>query len=143
MAKRHASRQAALQILYACEFLGEGPEAVAQRLMDSGELPPGRWNSFCRDLTARACEQRETLDREIRGALEHWRLERLSKVDLAILRLALCEMRDFAEVPLRVTLNEYVELAKQFGTDESAAFVNGVLDRLGRQFAEKDFQQKK
>ena len=139
MGKRRRSRQTALQLLYAAEFLGEPPSEIARKLMETGQIAVGNWTSFCRDLTDKTLAQRETLDAEIKRVLAHWRLERLSKVDLMILRLALCEMREFPDIPIRVTLNEYIELAKEFGTEDSSAFVNGILDRLGRQFAEKDF----
>lgn len=132
----------ALQVLYAREYLDDPPQEIARRLVDSSEISRSYWNSFCSDLVARTIEGRDSLDIEIDAALEHWRIERLSKVDHVILRLALCEMRTFPDIPVRVTLNEYIELAKQFGTADSSAFVNGILDRLSKQFAEKDFDQR-
>ena len=142
MGKRHHSRRMALQVLYAREYQEESPETISRRLVDSTEISKSYWNPFCKELVERTIEDRESLDREIVNALEHWRIERLSKVDHIILRLALCEMRAFRDIPIRVTLNEYIELAKQFGTDDSSAFVNGILDRLSKQFADKDFDQK-
>lgn len=78
-------------------------------------------------------ENKEQFDKTIEQSLINWRIERLAKIDLCILRLALGEMEAFPEIPKRVTLNEYIELAKEFGTNESFAFVNGILERIAQQ----------
>jgi N utilization substance protein B len=70
------------------------------------------------------------LDEVIAGASKNWRLERMSRVDRNILRLATCELAHFPQTPVKVAINEAVELAKRFGAAESAAFVNGILDRI-------------
>jgi len=70
------------------------------------------------------------IDEKIRAVSKHWRLERMSRVDRNIIRLAAYELMHVADIPRRVTLNEAVELAKRFGNEESPAFVNGVLDRI-------------
>ena len=73
---------------------------------------------------------REDVDEVIRSVSQHWRLERMTRVDRNILRLATYELMRVADVPRRVTLNEAVELAKRYGSEGSAGFVNGVLDRI-------------
>jgi transcription antitermination protein NusB len=78
------------------------------------------------------------IDDKIRAVSRHWRLERMSRVDRNILRLAAYELLHVEDVPSRVTLNEAVELAKRFGNEESAAFVNGVLDRIAQDAPRKD-----
>ena len=75
-------------------------------------------------------EKRKEIDERIRSVSQHWRLERMSWVDRNILRLAIFELMDLEDVPRRVTLNEAVELAKRFGSENSPGFVNGVLDRI-------------
>lgn len=72
----------------------------------------------------------ERIDGLIRRVSHHWRLERMARVDRNILRLGTWELLELADVPRRVTLNEAVELAKRFGSEGSAGFVNGVLDRI-------------
>ena len=139
--RRHAARQLALQVLYAHGYLPDEPEAIVERLADAGEVSRKNWTTFGRELTEQTVREIEALDAAIAPALEHWRIERLSALDHCILRLALCEMRHFGDIPIRVTLDEYIELAKQFGTDDSAAFVNGILNRLAQEFAQKDFRQ--
>ena len=82
-----------------------------------------------RETSARVAE----LDDIIQNASKNWRLDRMSRVDRNILRLATYELRHCDNVPVKVIINEAVELAKRFGTGESAAFVNGVLDRIAQQ----------
>ena len=74
--------------------------------------------------------ERERIDGIIREVSQHWRIERMAKVDRNILRLATYELLALDDVPRRVTLNEAVELAKRFGSEGTAGFVNGVLDRI-------------
>ncbi|HBF34058.1 TPA: transcription antitermination factor NusB [Candidatus Sumerlaeota bacterium] len=142
--RRHLSRQLAVQILYAAQFLRDLPLAELYiRLLETGSVSAKNWTPFCRQLVEDTLKNAERFDAEIAAALENWRIERLSVVDHSLLRLALCEMETVADVPVRVTTDEYIELAKDFSSDESAAFINGVLDRLGRRFAHKDFMQNK
>ena len=77
-----------------------------------------------------ASARRTAIDELISGSSKNWRLERMSRVDRNILRLGTTELSAFPGVPVRVALNEAVELAKRFGTSDSPAFVNGILDRI-------------
>jgi N utilization substance protein B len=86
--------------------------------------------TFARDLVAAATERTVEIDELIASSSKNWRIERMSRVDRNILRLGACELIAFKDVPVKVVINEAVELAKQFGTAESSAFVNGVLDRI-------------
>ena len=72
----------------------------------------------------------EAIDEKISASLENWRLDRLSKVDLSILRLAASEIMYGDDVPFRVSVNEAVEIAKMYGEDSSSSFVNGVLSKF-------------
>jgi N utilization substance protein B len=78
------------------------------------------------------------LDRDIEKVLLNWRLDRVSKVDRALIRLAYYEMLHRPDIPFRISLNEAVEIAKAFGETESRTFVNGVLDQLKNLIPEKD-----
>jgi N utilization substance protein B len=77
-------------------------------------------------------QTKESLDEEIAGAVKGWSLSRISKVDLAILRLAVYEIRCVPEIPSSVSINEAVELAKIYGSDADSSFVNGVLGGISR-----------
>jgi transcription antitermination protein NusB len=97
--------------------------------------PDGR--PYADEVVRGVAATRDELDRHIAAASTHWRLERMSRVDRNVLRLGTWELAHRTDVPRAVILDEAVELAKAFGTDESSAFVNGVLNRiadtLGRQ----------
>lgn len=85
---------------------------------------------YARDLVEGTEEHREEVDDLIRGQAENWRLERMSAVDRNILRLAVYELVFEVEVPKLVVLDEAIELAKRFGSDQSSGFVNGILDGI-------------
>jgi N utilization substance protein B len=87
-------------------------------------------DEFADQLVLGCAQARDEIDARIRSVSRHWRLERMSRVDRNIIRLAAYELMQVPEIPRRVTLNEAVELAKRFGNEESPAFVNGVLDRI-------------
>ncbi len=96
------------------------------------EIPPpdveGR--AFADGLLREVVAKREWLDSKITAASENWRLERMTPVDRSILRLGTLELLAHPEVPTEVVIDEAVELAKRYGADNSAKFVNGVLDRI-------------
>lgn len=85
---------------------------------------------FALSLIAGTRQHQERIDALIDAAANNWRLERLAVVDLAVLRVAVFELLEQPEVPPAVVLDEAIDIAKRFGTNESGAFVNGVLDRI-------------
>jgi transcription antitermination protein NusB len=129
---RTKGRAFALQLLYARDH---DPTADVAGSADNWandfelELEPAA-QQFARDLVAAAATRAAELDQLITASSRNWRLERMSRVDRNILRLGACELVAFPDVPVKVVINEAVELAKRFGTAESSAFVNGVLDRI-------------
>ncbi len=129
---RRSGRAYALQLLYARD--GDPATDVtgaAVSWADTFELevdPSGQ--TFARELVAAATERAAEIDELIAGASKNWRIDRMSRVDRNILRLGACELIAFRDVPVKVVINEAVELAKRYGTAESGAFVNGVLDRI-------------
>jgi transcription antitermination protein NusB len=129
---RHYGRVYALQILYAADGDGEVDVAgAADRWYQEFELELDQdAREFARELVVAAAERRVAIDDHISSSSKNWRLERMSRVDRNILRLGTCELVAFPNVPVRVTINEAVELAKRFGTTDSPAFVNGILDRI-------------
>ena len=90
----------------------------------------GETEQFARSLVAGVDANRARIDELIEAAAEHWRLPRLSRVDLNLLRLAVFELLERAEIPAAVTINEAIEIARRFGSEDSPAFVNGVLDHI-------------
>ena len=116
-------------MLYQIDLSGVSAEqAVAAYWAHLGANREGE--AFANMLIRGWFERREKIDEVIRDVSQHWRLERMARVDRNILRLATFELMALEDVPRRVTLNEAVELAKRFGSESSAGFVNGVLDRI-------------
>jgi N utilization substance protein B len=129
---RRTGRAYALQLLYARD--GDPATDVAGAAASWAEafdleIDPTA-QAFARELVAGASEHAAQVDALIGAASKNWRIDRMSRVDRNILRLGACELVAFRDVPVKVVINEAVELAKRFGTAESSAFVNGVLDRI-------------
>jgi N utilization substance protein B len=129
---RRTGRAYALQLLYArdgdpgTDLAGAATSWASEFEL---EIDPAA-QSFARELVAAAVTRTAEIDDLIAGASKNWRIDRMSRVDRNILRLGACELLAFRDVPVKVVINEAVELAKRFGTAESSAFVNGVLDRI-------------
>jgi transcription antitermination protein NusB len=134
---RTGGREAALQMLFALEVSGDPSEAVVRRFWQSFEGQPEskEYAETCVRGVVAALERIDTLVRE---ASLHWRLERMTRVDRNVLRVGAWELLERHDVPRAVILDEAVEMAKRFGTEESGPFVNGVLDRVADNLGRKD-----
>jgi N utilization substance protein B len=132
---RRKGRAYALQVLYALDLNeAASPGAAVSDYADLFELEVDAPSlEFAGQLVACVRERLAEIDDLIQSVSRNWRLERMSRVDRNILRLAAGELRHLPEVPVKVAINEAVELAKRFGTSESPAFVNGILDRIAHQ----------
>jgi N utilization substance protein B len=129
MGARRRGREAALQILFSIDLTGEGFErAVREHFQFLAASVEGR--DYAERLVHGVMQNAEAIDAMIRKVSEHWRIERMPRVDRNILRLSAFELMFMPEVPRRVTLNESIELAKRYGGEGSPGFVNGVLDRI-------------
>lgn len=116
-------------MLYSIEVSGDSVEAVIREFWR--ELPgEAEGRAYADELVRGAAAGFEDADRRIQAASEHWRLERMARVDRNVMRLAVWELLHRPDVPRAVILDEAVELAKRFGGDNSGAFVNGVLSRV-------------
>jgi N utilization substance protein B len=132
MSVRHRGRELAFQILFQCDQTEDKVNAVVARFQELRRANADA-AAMAEDLGVGAFQAQAQIDKLIRSAAEHWKLERLLSVDRAVLRLAVFELEQRGETPMEVVLDEAIELAKKFGSDDSPAFVNGVLDRLARQ----------
>jgi N utilization substance protein B len=131
MKRREQARQIALQALYQLDVRREDLSAeMVEFLRESTKDPEVYF--FSRRLTEGAWGWRAEADRLIGQAAEHWRLERMAVLDRNILRLAAYEISQCPDIPYRVAIDQAIELAKRFSAAESAAFVNGVLDKILR-----------
>jgi N utilization substance protein B len=129
---RHGARQVALLSLYSAQSaaidIRIALEELCQRFALSDEV-----HAFATNLLLHATEHAEEIDTSAAAMAKNWSWERIARIDRLILRLALAEMLYIEEIPVRVSINEAIELAKSYSTDKSYAFVNGVLDGVVRQ----------
>jgi transcription antitermination protein NusB len=122
-APRHQQRERALSLLYEAELKGEDPVEVAEGLA----VPP---DAYVRTLLEGAVATRAEADRRIAAAAVGWPLDRMAVIDRLAMRLAVAELLDPDGPPTAVVIDEAVELVKEYSTDESGAFVNGILSTI-------------
>jgi len=129
MHQRRKAREVALQVLYELDVLN----------IDAKEAITLFWNNFQATedskkfstlLIEGAWDNREQIDNLIRSCSEHWSLERMSRVDRNILRMAVYELLYCPNIPPKVTLNEAIDLGKMYGSENSGSFINGILDAV-------------
>jgi len=125
--RRHG-REVALQALYGAEVGNRSPDEMLTELLARDESSEGR--SFVRDLVLGTLENEEESDSVIGPLLEGWTLDRLPTIDRIILRMSAFELNHRKETDPAVVINEAVELAKKFSTEDSGRYVNGVLGRV-------------
>jgi transcription antitermination protein NusB len=125
---RHRVRIAALQILFEVDLTDHALDMVLERRLQE-ELLPSDGKRFLQRLVLGVWEHRSYLDRVIEEAAPNWPVTQMPGVDKAVLRIALFELLidDIEHTPVKAVINEAVELAKHFGSDNSSRFVNGVL----------------
>ncbi|EZP76091.1 transcription antitermination protein NusB [Parageobacillus genomosp. 1] len=123
--KRHEAREKALQALFQVDVGRIPPDEALQNVTEGKAADP-----FLQQLVYGVVEHQQEIDELLRANLEKWTLERVANVDRAILRMATYEMKYVDDVPVNVSLDEAVELAKKFGDTKSGSFVNGVLSKV-------------
>jgi N utilization substance protein B len=143
---RRRGRELALQALYQTDVTSGELRTAAVDLWRHFDEPesapaPDEARVFATELVSGVLETRERIDVLIAGAAEHWRLERLSQIDRNILRIGAYELLCRPDVPASVAIDEAIEIAKRFGNDESATFVNGVLDHVATVVGAKERQR--
>lgn len=130
---RHQSRELALQILFQFEFISESEFQSSFQRFISNFAPPEHVVEYCEKLVFGVMSNRENIDATIQKFSPHWKLSRMDKVDRNTLRIAAYELiYENTEVPPKVVINEAVEIGKVYGNADSAAFINGILDKLAR-----------
>ena len=130
MGSRTEARECALQALYQLDTSGGDARDALRGVLSHFEEADEDTATFAEALVRGVQSERMQIDDLIQKSSTNWKLERMARVDRNILRLAVYELLRRGDVPVRVTLNEAVELGKKFGSEESSAFVNGVLDRI-------------
>jgi N utilization substance protein B len=123
----------AIQVLYQVD-MAQSDIGEALRIFCEHFKAPDSIRNFAFELANGVHQYREEIDALIRRFSEHWRLERMSVVDRNILRLAIFELLYRADIPAKVSINEAVDLGKKYGSEDSGAFINGILDRIRLDF---------
>jgi len=129
MGQRQKARELVLKCLYAYETADQDVDEVVVTLLDQTDIAQES-AQFAKTLFIKITENIETLDQYISKYSKNWELSRLAIVDKNILRLGICELTLFPDIPAKVSINQGVELAKRYSTLESSRFVNGILDAL-------------
>ena len=126
---RRKGRELALQALYQIEITGDPSVNAVESFLRHFE-GNAKAKEFARRLVSGVVSQGSAIDQTIEQTTENWKLARLAKVDLVILRMATYELTFCPDIPVAVSLDEAIELAKRFGSADSANFINGVLDQI-------------
>ncbi|MCY3827300.1 MAG: transcription antitermination factor NusB [Candidatus Dadabacteria bacterium] len=147
MGKRRSSRKTALQFLYQADSASGGSSSRSSNLRSNfesfcllhHEAADGETLEFAFLLCQGVLENINAIDGILNRSSEHWRVSRMSMIDRNILRLSVYEIVFLSDIPLPVTINEAIEVAKEFGSETSAAFINGILDKIGKSMERGEF----
>jgi N utilization substance protein B len=145
MKSRRQAREAVLQLLYQCDTLGDFSEdclnlyfEIFQTCVEDEEDVEEKISNtssdenilFCREVALGVINRHQQIDAEIEKASTHWSVNRMSRVDRNILRIATYEILQMQEIPPKCSINEAIEIAKRYGNEDSANFINGVLHKV-------------
>ncbi|HRP93464.1 MAG TPA: transcription antitermination factor NusB, partial [Ignavibacteriaceae bacterium] len=126
--KRRIVREKVLQILYAYEMNNENLMALTKTILGDVELEKDR--TYGEELVNRVLIHKKELDEKIEERVSNWEMGRIALIDKLLLRMAICELLYFPDIPPKVSLNEAIEIAKEFSTAGSGKFINGILDKI-------------
>ena len=130
MGFRRKSREMALQLLYMAEHFPESESIDIWKTYHSFFEVDENLENFSRGLFEGVALHRSDLNKLIESYSDHWRVSRMSYIDRNILRLALYEMIYLEDIPVFVSIDEAIEVAKKYGSEDSPAFINGILDKI-------------
>ncbi len=130
--KRRKAREHALQILFQLDIRSEKPSATVLKHFWAEYQPDEEVKVFAEEIVKGTSKHLDKINKLIHGCAKNWSLDRMSVVDRNILRMAVYEILYRLDIPTSVTINEAIEIAKKYGTDESGSFVNGILDSVAR-----------
>ncbi|MCK4655636.1 MAG: transcription antitermination factor NusB [candidate division Zixibacteria bacterium] len=131
MSRRTRAREIVLKCLYAYETLDKEAKTVFDDTCAKTSQDV-RSTEFASNLYFGVIERLEEIDKQIASNAENWNIDRFAVVDKNIMRMAVCELFYFPDIPAKVSINEAIELAKKYSTVDSSSFVNGILDAIYR-----------
>lgn len=129
MGTRRRGREVSLQILYQIDITSIPLDTALDRFKKNFKVKEESW-TFAEELTRGIFEHLDEIDSLVEQQSEHWKVGRMSVTDRNILRLAVYELLYRDDIPSKASMNEAIELGKKFGTEDSGAFINGILDRI-------------
>jgi len=131
--KRTRGRELALQLLYMVDARGDEALLGVDDFLQHEAPDEPEAHEFARQLLSGTLDHQVEIDKVISAAAQNWNLRRMALVDRNILRMAVYEMLHVQDIPAKVSINEAIEMGKRFSTQQSGAFINGILDRIRRE----------
>jgi N utilization substance protein B len=124
--KRRIVRERALQVLYAFKMNGDNLDFLMDTILTDVDNPSDK--KFASDLINRVLANRDVLEKEIKNRVTNWELDRIAVLDKLLLQMGFAEILFFPDIPPKVSINEVIEIAKEYSTSNSGKFINGILD---------------
>ncbi|NOZ04229.1 MAG: transcription antitermination factor NusB [FCB group bacterium] len=137
---RRLARESVLQALYALELTQDNPEKVIRDILSRYDFNE-ETETFVQDLYWKTVHNGSWIDEKITRHLENWNFDRVARLDRLILRLAISELYFIEDVPPKVSITEAIEIAREYSTEESPGFVNGILDAVYKEMSDRDTTQ--
>jgi N utilization substance protein B len=127
--KRRIVRERVMQAYYAYEISGNPLPEIIANIFDEMKDEQAELD-FAKNLLLTTVEHQNEIDGIIKGKATHWEVHRIALIDKLLLRIGICELKYFPDIPPKVTINEAIEIAKRFSTEKSGQFINGILDSI-------------
>lgn len=136
MSARRKARELALKALYAHDIAGTDPEQVVEEIISPSLIKPEA-KEFSRLLFLKTVENIKEIDKLIKGSAKSWDFSRIASIEKNILRMGICELLHFDDIPSTISIDEAIELAKKYAEKDSKNFVNAVLDSVLKEMQKK------
>ena len=137
MGNRRRSRELAMQVLFQIDINGDDSKEAVELFCGHFEVPK-RAKPFFFELVDGVRARRDEIDRLIEQFSDNWKISRMSGMDRNIMRVAVYELLYCDDIPAKVSINEAIDIGKKFGTEQSPAFINGILDSINISLQEKE-----
>ena len=141
MGDRRKARELAMQTLFCLDMIDDVSEDLIGRLCEMAN-PPEDVRLFCGKLIRGVIDNRAAIDEVIERFSDNWKLTRMACVDRNVIRISVYEMLHCDDIPPRVSINEAVDIGKKYGTEDSGAFINGILDSIYQRYAPLSSEKK-
>ncbi|MBN1300448.1 MAG: transcription antitermination factor NusB [Melioribacteraceae bacterium] len=126
--KRRIARELVLKVLYAYKMNGDGIEILMNAIL--ADLENGNDKDFARELIYKILANTDLLEEKITERVTNWEMDRIAVIDRLLLQMGICEILYFNDIPPKVSINEAIEIAKEYSTSNSGKFINGILDAV-------------